>query len=173
MCGQSYYESGFTVGTDEDGNNYQPYCMWLDGNGDPTQNVSMKIDTEYYEVKKSHVDPQMDICGGTQWSEDYWPIPDAKRTTKKRPSKHDNILVVSSFEKSSAINLCGHHNSMGPDFIALEEGAFCDMDAKKVYPLCSVSLRLNTWLNLFFLFSINASPFPKALGTHRLTFGTE
>lgn len=150
LCGQAYYESGYTVGTDEDGNNYQPYCMWLDGNGDPTQNISMKIDTEYYEVNEdSEIDPQMDMCAGTLWSEEYDPIPEIpekrsipaeRNINKKRPAAHDGTLIVSSFEKSSAASLCRHGNSMGPDFVALKENSFCDMDKKELYPLCSVCL---------------------------------
>jgi hypothetical protein len=98
----------------------------------------MKIDTEYYEVKDSQVDPQMDICGGTQFSDSNEPIPD-KRAVKKRPEVHDSVLIVSNLESSSAELLCSHSNSMGPDFVSLREKAFCDMDAKQLYPLCDVS----------------------------------
>jgi hypothetical protein len=112
--------------------------MWMDGNGDPTSTVSMKIDTEFYEVKKSHVDPQMDICAGTQFSDSGEPIPDAP-SVRKRPESHDSILVISSLPRSSAEDLCAHRNSMGPDFVSLREKAFCDMSAKELYPLCDVS----------------------------------
>ncbi|KAK2756422.1 hypothetical protein FQN54_005314 [Arachnomyces sp. PD_36] len=134
-CGQTWYESGYTVGTDQDGNNYQPKCTWIDGNGDPTNTVSMKIDTEFYVVKHGHVDPQMDICGGTTWSDSSEPIPD-KRSIKQRPEKHNHVLIVSTLPSSSAEELCAHENSMGPDFVSLRENAFCDMDAKELYPLC-------------------------------------
>lgn len=102
----------------------------------------MKIDTEHYVVKDSEVDPKKDVCAGTTFSESDEPILD-KRSVKKRPEAHDSVLIVSSFPKSSAQNLCAHSNSMGPDFVSLEEKTFCDMDAKQLYLLCDVSLPIS------------------------------
>lgn len=100
----------------------------------------MKIDTEFYVVKDSHVNPQMDICEGTIFSDSDEPIDDKRRSIKKRPERHDSVLVVSTLPGSSAEDLCAHSNSMGPDFVSTKEKAFCDMSAKKLYPLCDVSL---------------------------------
>lgn len=46
-------------------------------------------------------------------------------------------LVISNHEKHSAVHLCEHPNSRGPDFISLIEELFCDMTERIVYPLCS------------------------------------
>jgi hypothetical protein len=44
-------------------------------------------------------------------------------------------LVVSEMDHS-AQELCEHHASLGPDFVAVKEGFYCDMEAAKWWPLC-------------------------------------
>jgi hypothetical protein len=44
-------------------------------------------------------------------------------------------LVVSEMDHS-AKELCEHHASLGPDFVAIKEGIYCDMEAAKWWPLC-------------------------------------
>jgi len=145
LCGQVYYESGYTVGTDGNGNNVQPKCTWIDGNGDPTSTVSMKIDTEFYHVNDAAIsgDQSGNICGGTIFSDSSEPIPDqpAKRSftrsIKKRSAAMASTLVVNHYEGSSAAELCAHENSYGWDIVSVKEGTFCDMENKQLYPLCS------------------------------------
>jgi hypothetical protein len=46
-------------------------------------------------------------------------------------------LVVSEKKGQSASELCHSTTSRGPDFVSLDEGVFCDMDSRKVYPSCN------------------------------------
>lgn len=57
--------------------------------------------------------------------------------TLKTKSGMETQLVVSDFDHHSAIELCEHPRSYGPDFVSLAEGVFCDMSERKHYPLCS------------------------------------
>jgi hypothetical protein len=49
-------------------------------------------------------------------------------------------LIKSSHKSHSAKELCESSTSMGPDFVSIEEGFFCDMDAKKAWPLCNAEI---------------------------------
>jgi hypothetical protein len=57
------------------------------------------------------------------------------------------ILNKSPSKYHSAIELCQSSTSFGPDFVSLEEGVFCDMDAKKAWPLCSATITNNCFDN--------------------------
>ena len=45
-------------------------------------------------------------------------------------------LIVSEIADHSAQDLCDHPRSRGPDFVSKAENLFCDMSARKTYPLC-------------------------------------
>lgn len=45
-------------------------------------------------------------------------------------------LVISNIPGHSAIELCEHPNSLGPDFVSTVEKIFCDMETEKWWPLC-------------------------------------
>ncbi|KAL8797104.1 MAG: hypothetical protein Q9195_000571 [Heterodermia aff. obscurata] len=45
-------------------------------------------------------------------------------------------LVVSDIQAHSAKDLCDHSRSRGPDFVSRVENIYCDMTAKRSYPLC-------------------------------------
>ena len=45
-------------------------------------------------------------------------------------------LVVSSLEYHSGAELCNSATSYGPDFVSTAEKTYCDMSAKKAWPLC-------------------------------------
>ncbi|KAM0273611.1 hypothetical protein ACHAQH_008205 [Verticillium albo-atrum] len=45
-------------------------------------------------------------------------------------------LVVESFPSNSAAGLCNSESSFGPDFVNTQEGLFCDMSEKRLYPVC-------------------------------------
>jgi hypothetical protein len=46
-------------------------------------------------------------------------------------------LNKSGSAQHSAKELCESKTSFGPDFVNVEEGYFCDMDAKRAWPLCN------------------------------------
>ncbi len=54
-------------------------------------------------------------------------------------SQNFNYVIISSSACHSAKELCGSSVSRGPDFVSLEEQVFCDMDAKRTWPVCSTS----------------------------------
>lgn len=48
----------------------------------------------------------------------------------------DGHLVISSVTEHSAVGLCSHVNSVGPDFVNVVERWFCRMSDKRLFPLC-------------------------------------
>lgn len=46
-------------------------------------------------------------------------------------------LVVTTSDQHGASQLCNSEMSMGPDLISQHENLFCDMEIKKLYPLCN------------------------------------
>lgn len=74
------------------------------------------------------------------------PPPDETPTAKKRNdalikrSKGSaNTLISSPYPGHSAKELCDSPNSYGPDVVSENEGLFCDMEAKVLWPLCVTS----------------------------------
>lgn len=45
-------------------------------------------------------------------------------------------LITSSHPGHSALNFYHSGNSLGPDFVAVRGGFYCDMDNKQAYPIC-------------------------------------
>ncbi|KAI1140155.1 hypothetical protein F5Y05DRAFT_424086 [Hypoxylon sp. FL0543] len=64
--------------------------------------------------------------------------PDVRpRNLKRRGNNHDpSHLVVSSKRGHSARELCEHPNSYGWDFVSTTDGLYCDMETKRMYPVC-------------------------------------
>jgi len=56
-----------------------------------------------------------------------------RRGTSNPQLRH---LVVSGHEGHSAKDLCDSGSSYGPDFVSTVENTYCDMSAKKAWPLC-------------------------------------
>jgi hypothetical protein len=56
---------------------------------------------------------------------------------KRRQVIHADRLIVSGFRQHSAIALCSSPVSLGPDMVSTVEGMFCDMSAKRLWPLCA------------------------------------
>lgn len=58
---------------------------------------------------------------------------------KARPqsAKMAERLWVNSRPLQSAVALCDSPSSRGSDFLSVDEGLFCDMDTKTLYPLCT------------------------------------
>ncbi|KAF1976069.1 hypothetical protein BU23DRAFT_456869, partial [Bimuria novae-zelandiae CBS 107.79] len=69
-------------------------------------------------------------CIGRKRSE-----PIVKRQEKLQ-SKFSGKLVKSHDIGQSARELCESENSVGPNFYSYHEKLFCDMENKKLYPLC-------------------------------------
>lgn len=44
--------------------------------------------------------------------------------------------MISSQVSQSATELCAHSASLGPDFLNVAEGKFCQMSSKTLYPVC-------------------------------------
>lgn len=62
------------------------------------------------------------------------------RSSRPRPSrsqKSADRLIVSSRKSQSAVELCKSPTSRGSDFASTNEGLFCDMSTRTLYPLCS------------------------------------
>ncbi|KAK4184261.1 hypothetical protein QBC35DRAFT_535110 [Podospora australis] len=82
---------------------------------------------------------------GMQWSEiDYPAQPElgkgatsskAKRTAPVRRVR-DPRLVASNSDAHSSVELCESETSLGPDFISLAEGLYCNMETSELLPLC-------------------------------------
>jgi len=56
-------------------------------------------------------------------------------------------LNKSGSAQHSAKALCESATSFGPDFVNVEEGYFCDMDAKRMWPLCTDEITNNCFNN--------------------------
>ncbi|QDS70017.1 hypothetical protein FKW77_003637 [Venturia effusa] len=49
-------------------------------------------------------------------------------------------LVISHYPEASAKEVCESYTSMGPDIVSVQEGLFCDMDSKELWPICSTDV---------------------------------
>lgn len=53
------------------------------------------------------------------------------------PSPFNDTLITSRLEQHSAKELCAWEASYGPSFVSLQEGTYCDMGTRAVWPLCT------------------------------------
>jgi hypothetical protein len=60
-----------------------------------------------------------------------------KAEADSRPAFNETRLVRSSRPEHSAVTLCESDSSVGPDFVSLHEGKFCDMTTREILPLCA------------------------------------
>lgn len=83
----------------------------------------------------------------------FWKDHGFKRSSKRQPPpphrRHTqrslalrSKLVASTHEKHSAKTLCESETSHGPDFVSRKEGLFCDMETKKVWPVCDKEMEV-------------------------------
>ena len=63
------------------------------------------------------------------------PVHDAKLRIKRAEYPPEDLILDNS-QQHSAKELCESPTSFGPDFVNLEEGLFCRMADKKLWPLC-------------------------------------
>ncbi|KAK3719962.1 hypothetical protein LTR37_004085 [Vermiconidia calcicola] len=59
------------------------------------------------------------------------------RRPRNRNQRSAERLIVNSRPQQSAIALCNSPTSRGSDFASTNEGLFCDMETKTLYPICS------------------------------------
>jgi hypothetical protein len=59
------------------------------------------------------------------------------RIPRPRNQESAERLIVNSRPQQSAITLCSSFTSRGSDFASTDEGLFCDMDTKILYPICN------------------------------------
>ncbi|KAF2455015.1 hypothetical protein BDY21DRAFT_365656 [Lineolata rhizophorae] len=146
-CGQaSWYPGKQAVGRAEDGTEYKPGCVWLDGNLEAdAMSASLKFDIGYYYANPdgSHTSEQ-EFCDGTQWSTSQDPMKKGKRAFPSPRDLTDQVLrdgwlVVNSDANQPASWVCNSDTSFGPDYVNLPEGMFCDMGTHTLYPLCSTT----------------------------------
>ncbi|MCJ1484650.1 hypothetical protein MMC06_004823 [Schaereria dolodes] len=62
------------------------------------------------------------------------------RYTNEPGCRFDGHLIVSHHDTHSAVELCEHDFSVGPDFVSITEETFCDMYTKLTWPLCTDAL---------------------------------
>lgn len=66
---------------------------------------------------------------------------------RRRGVKTSNIdpshLVITEFDAHSAKEVCEHPNSVGWDMVSTNEGLFCDLANRQLYPLCSQTVTVN------------------------------
>lgn len=67
-----------------------------------------------------------------------------RRSVKRRGIKNldPSVLTVSHLPGHSARELCEHDMSLGPDFVSMEEGLFCDMETATLWSLCDAKLQV-------------------------------
>ena len=158
--------SNIIVGRTPNGKNYKPACTWLDWDHntgitlpamqihisdffveDATNSTSLSKDT-YCSApnmifQDGHPSPSNDI-----WSISYDPSINgvdgmgkrraARRgaPVRKRSPRMESQLVISDDPDHSAKRLCQSDMSHSADFVSLDEGLFCDMGSKTLWPLC-------------------------------------
>ncbi|CAG8956820.1 hypothetical protein HYFRA_00011209 [Hymenoscyphus fraxineus] len=62
--------------------------------------------------------------------------PSEKRNNLSKRHTFPGKLVTSKNHAHSAKELCQSLSSLGPDFVSIPEGLFCDMSEKELWPLC-------------------------------------
>lgn len=63
------------------------------------------------------------------------PPMNAYLTRKNRPGKNE-VIIAPLRKYGSAVQLCESWNSVGPDYANVEEGLFCEIETKTLYPIC-------------------------------------
>lgn len=141
QCGLDWYPSNVAIPS----TSYFPDCTWIDQ--DHTNGIKadmIMIDMPSFVTSDSAADvASMDpnsFCGYPNFraynnSDGTGSIFKARDT----PAPSDGRLVISNNPKHNATEVCTHPNSLGPDFIATQEGdgVYCDMSARATLPLCS------------------------------------
>ncbi|KAI9785425.1 MAG: hypothetical protein M1816_000440 [Peltula sp. TS41687] len=166
-CGATWYYSNIVLS-----GQVKPTCMWIDRNHDQpvtafqvhfpefvaTENTPAH-DKEYYcnnapvfNLYYSHEPNKISVWTPTEEkakakrdAAGNGTFP-ARRRQLSGPSEvvysNDTRLVISKDANQSAVELCSHPASLGPDFANVAEGQFCQMATKTLFPVCSSSDRV-------------------------------
>ncbi|KAF2763222.1 hypothetical protein EJ05DRAFT_491242 [Pseudovirgaria hyperparasitica] len=110
---------------------FSPPLTYKDGNGADTD-LSKVIDDP-----KNPVDKGVYLHQGESHRLARSRTPKTTRRNVRGWNHNPDHLVVSDQVTSSARELCTHPNSYGWDIVSTKENLFCDMEHKKLYPLCS------------------------------------
>lgn len=62
------------------------------------------------------------------------------RPNEKTASALGQSLTKSNRTSHSAYEICGSDTSVGPDFLHIDEGQFCDMKTKTLWPVCTAEV---------------------------------
>ncbi|KAI8624351.1 hypothetical protein F5Y19DRAFT_491096 [Xylariaceae sp. FL1651] len=151
-CGLNYYLSNVYVRDMYSlPSETPPRCMWIDADH------SYGIKAAVFAIKwpdfatDPNVSPTGDgksFCGTSfrAWDSDGGAslltengVPARKRQQVKGPRKSqrtNNNLIVSHLRGHNATELCESENSLGPDFVSMEEGVYCNMETHEFIPVC-------------------------------------
>ena len=165
LCGVSHWSySNIIVGKTAAGKNYKPACTWLDWDHNTgIELAALQIHmSEFFPedaTNSTSLDKQTFCNAPTMIWQNGHPSPDdgiwdtsydarwngqtgqgkQRRAIRKRSLWMEAQLIVSKDSAHSATQLCQSETSHSSDFVSLNEGLFCDMSTKIVWPLCSES----------------------------------
>ncbi|KAK5033465.1 hypothetical protein LTS07_003769 [Exophiala sideris] len=116
-CHAKHYEGQKTAFLTND-----PSCTWIDHTDPESSDINVNF---------TH---KTDLCKPPLFIKENR----TRADTRKRTSHVDftGKLIKSKLAINSAARLCNDTASVGPDFAALSEGLYCDMDTKEIYPIC-------------------------------------
>ncbi|KAI0164596.1 hypothetical protein GGR57DRAFT_514602 [Xylariaceae sp. FL1272] len=144
-CGLKYYHSSHVYIGDQ---KTPPRCTWIDA--DHTNDIEAAVISITWPdfVGDEDSPPTGDgksYCGTSfqAWDgEDgtaLLPMGDSVAARKVGPPKSqrtNNNLIVSHHSGQNATELCESENSLGPDFVSMEEGVYCNMETHETMPIC-------------------------------------
>ncbi|PHH66268.1 hypothetical protein CDD81_7861 [Ophiocordyceps australis] len=151
-CGLKWFMSNYKVSEES---NYRPACTWLDYDGSSgIQVAKLKIHLPSF----NRLEPPLNRTEvHTYCHKPYlqaWTIRNDIYTRIRRGineqdgyqgshwlqrrgmSKFQSQLVISNQQAHNATDLCLSPTSVGPSFVSLHQGLFCDMETRQLLPLC-------------------------------------
>ena len=125
----------FTNLTSDYSNDTADYCKY--------PNMVFKLDHRYnFNLAKKSYSMWHPSEGKTRRqfeldSRGEWEEGERKRRRSSSSQNAFTHLIASLHDSHSAQRLCESETSHGPDFVSHKEGLFCDMDTRKLWPLCN------------------------------------
>ncbi|PHH72999.1 hypothetical protein CDD82_5695 [Ophiocordyceps australis] len=155
QCGLSWFMSNYKV---SEQSNYRPACTWLDFDGSSGIEVAkLKIHLPSFNQLKLPLNRKR-VFSYCKWPYlQAWTVrkgfysrirrsisADSHQGShwlqKQDRGKFHSQLVVSNQEAHNATDLCLSPTSVGPSFVSLHQGLFCDMETRQLLPLCMPNL---------------------------------
>ncbi|KAI1614887.1 hypothetical protein EDD37DRAFT_404288 [Exophiala viscosa] len=129
VCGAKHYEGQETAFLTDD-----PSCTWIDHTDPESRAMIFNMTVVHWSDLNVEIHNKTDLCKEPFMTRENSTSAD----TQKRTSHADfnGHLIKSKLAINSAARLCNDTASVGPDFAALSEGLYCDMDTKEIYPIC-------------------------------------